>query len=332
MKANINHIMIGAFVLVAVALLVTALSVVGSGKLFKRTIPIVMYFEGSVNGLYIGSPVMLRGVQVGTVTNIAVKYDPRNIAIQIPVYGEFDPAKISTVGLKGPADGTEELRRMIERGLRARMEPISLVTGQRMINLDFVPSAGTSPVSSSEKPLRIPTIPSTLEELGQRLEHLPIEETIRSIATLTNNLNTLIASPMWKTGAKEMVGSIQELRALLRETSARIAPLADELQATLQDTRSLVSHSDTFVRNLDSRLVPLSADAEETLQDTRFTLAKARETMEALQKDYGGNSDFHFALMEITQRLADTAHSIEILSEYLRRHPESILRGAGKQR
>jgi paraquat-inducible protein B len=226
---------------------------------------------------------------------------------------------------------------MIERGLRARIQTLSLVTGQKMINLDFVPEA-TSCLVGDSQPLQIPTIPSELEELSQRLERLPIDETLRSIASLAEKLNQVLASPEWKSGTRDMTGTIVELRSLVREATARITPLASDLQATLHDTRTLLGSSDTlvrdsdaFVRTLNGRVVPLASDVEKTLQEARAALAKAGETMEALQGDYGGSSDFHNALVEILQRLKNAAQSVEALSDYLRRHPESLLWGTGTQ-
>jgi len=59
----------------AIALLVVAIGVLGSGKLFKLSVPYVMVFEGSVKGLNVGSPVVFRGVKLGSVSGIHMRFN-----------------------------------------------------------------------------------------------------------------------------------------------------------------------------------------------------------------------------------------------------------------
>ena len=65
MSQKANPTLIGAFVLGAAAIAVAGLLVLGGGKLFHRTRPFVIYLEGDVTGLRVGSPVRFQGVQVG---------------------------------------------------------------------------------------------------------------------------------------------------------------------------------------------------------------------------------------------------------------------------
>ena len=47
---------------------------------------LVMYFEESVNGLNVGSPVVFKGVQVGKVVRIEINANPEDLTFSIPVY------------------------------------------------------------------------------------------------------------------------------------------------------------------------------------------------------------------------------------------------------
>jgi paraquat-inducible protein B len=80
-----NRMMIGGFVVVAVVLLATSLVVFGSGKFFKKTEKYVLYFDGSIKGLSVGAPVLLQGVQIGSVASITLNIDPKEIKTDIPV-------------------------------------------------------------------------------------------------------------------------------------------------------------------------------------------------------------------------------------------------------
>jgi sporulation protein YlmC with PRC-barrel domain len=79
MSRQANKTVIGIFVVGAIALVVIAVLILGSGKFFKKTFTAVCYFEGSVGGLNVGAPVIFRGVKVGSVKNIVLQFDPEKL-------------------------------------------------------------------------------------------------------------------------------------------------------------------------------------------------------------------------------------------------------------
>ena len=137
MSKPANKTMIGAFVVGAIALIVVAIGVLGSGKLFKVSVPYLMVFEGSVKGLNVGSPVVFRGVKTGAVSSIRMRFDYATKAMTIVVYVDTDPSQIETVNLDVTlAEEIERheryaiMKQLIARGLRAQLEMQSIVTGQ----------------------------------------------------------------------------------------------------------------------------------------------------------------------------------------------------------
>ena len=75
MNKKISPAVIGAFVLGAVALIIIAILVFGSGRLFRQTREFVLYFDNSVNGLRIGAPVKFKGVEIGSVKDIRLQLE-----------------------------------------------------------------------------------------------------------------------------------------------------------------------------------------------------------------------------------------------------------------
>jgi paraquat-inducible protein B len=71
MTAN-KPLLVGAFVLGALAIAVAAILLFGSTHLFTRTSLMVGVFQGSVAGLNVGSPVTFRGVDIGKVARMQV--------------------------------------------------------------------------------------------------------------------------------------------------------------------------------------------------------------------------------------------------------------------
>ena len=83
---------IGAFVLGGIALVIVGLAILGSGRLFQSAQRYALFFNGSVNGLSVGSPVKFNGVQIGSVDRIMLSLSPELKRPRIPVIIAIDQA------------------------------------------------------------------------------------------------------------------------------------------------------------------------------------------------------------------------------------------------
>ncbi|MCK7492222.1 MAG: MlaD family protein [Comamonadaceae bacterium] len=100
-----------------------------------------LYFEGAAQGLQVGAPVMFLGVKIGTVKKIQLGLDEPSGAFRraghrsrsSPMSCTPPTASRSTCAI------ATTLRRLVERGLRARLRMQSLLTGQLYVDLDFHP-------------------------------------------------------------------------------------------------------------------------------------------------------------------------------------------------
>ena len=175
-----NPAVIGGFIVGAVVLVIAGVMILGSGKLFTETIKCVMYFEGAIQGLYVGAPVNFRGVKVGSVTNIKMQLDRQNFNIRIPVIVEFPKGAGGTMEMlhADPRTLKDALAALIERGLQAQLQTESLLTGQLFIQLDLPPAM--SPEAAPKEPtfdpatklLEIPTVPTTLQEVSNTVRRV----------------------------------------------------------------------------------------------------------------------------------------------------------------
>lgn len=149
---------------------------------------VVMYFEESINGLNVGSPVVFKGVQIGKVVAIDLVANAKNLEFSIPVYAKIEQRK-------GRRDDTfkdrlELLNRLISEGLRARLTTQSFLTGMLMIELEILP--GTPVVlkhGKKEDVLEIPTVLSPMGELSKGLQDLPIQKSVEEFNKFFVNLN-----------------------------------------------------------------------------------------------------------------------------------------------
>src|SRR5205823_4829471 len=106
---------------------------------YTRKIPVISYFPGSVRGLAPGSEVTMHGLKVGEVTDVRLAYDPAKDTIVAPVRFEIEPERIVGVGQRVFKTDQESVEAVLSKGLRASLQSASLITGQQVIALDFVP-------------------------------------------------------------------------------------------------------------------------------------------------------------------------------------------------
>jgi paraquat-inducible protein B len=161
MSKPASKALIGGFVVGAIGLVIAGVLIFGSAKFLQETFKFVMYFEGSVKNLNVGSPVVFRGVKIGTVTDILLRYDPEDMSIKIPVIIEIEPDRVEVIGgIPREPDPELTISELVERGLRAMLQMQSFVTGQLMVELDFHPDKPIKLVGGDTGYPEIPTIPS----------------------------------------------------------------------------------------------------------------------------------------------------------------------------
>lgn len=181
-----NRKMIGLFLVTGFAIFAIVLASLLKGKLFSdRENTVVMYFEESIKGLSVGSPVVLKGVKIGEVSKIRIVVDSENLSFRTPVYAKMQSKGISAKNLK---QGKEVLDALVEKGLRARLISQSYVTGQLMIELEMLPG---TPIKyhGKSKLVEIPTALSPMGELSRGLQRLPIAEGVKNFTEFFESLN-----------------------------------------------------------------------------------------------------------------------------------------------
>jgi paraquat-inducible protein B len=313
MAKQANRMMIGAFVVLAVIIMAASLVVFGSGKFFKKTVKCVMFFDGSVKGLTVGSPVLFQGVQIGSVDSVIIEVDPTKLQAQIPVVIEYEPDKFQVAGgAKVPRDPRKTMPILIERGLRAVLTTQSFITGQLAIEVGFYP--GTPVVLRKEtgkykEYIEIPTIPSTTQKLADALAKLDLarmekhlESTLDGIAKLANNPN-LAASLQ---GLKE---TLQDARKLVKRVDGQVDPLAKNTNKTVKDFGELARH-------LNGRVGGMANGLDKTLSAARGAVSQ--------------DSPLMVELDNTLQEISRMSRSLRQLADYLDQHPESLIRGKKK--
>ena len=283
-----NHWKLGLFVLLGIAAMVGALFWLGASRFHRESFPAVSYFDESVQGLDVGSPVKFRGVTVGTVADITIAPDHRHVQVTSDMYLDA----LARLGLRthAPRSGEE----FIAPDLRVQLASAG-ITGVRFIQTDFFdPERYPPPRLPFEPPWNyVPSVPSTLKNV----EEAAIE--------LMNRLPAL-------------ADRAQDTLADLKKTLGSIDLFARDLAAedgsfnlALQGVRAAVRRVDAALD--EAKLGPTTA----SLRDSAASVGQAATSL----------TDAREELQESLVALREALDSVRTLADSLERDPSVLLRG-----
>lgn len=340
MTTHANPTVIGGFVLGALALVVAAILVFSSGAWLKQRVAMVTYFPGSVQGLSVGAQVQFQGVQVGEVTAIGLDYVVADRSFRIPVYYDIWPESIGLVGVDAPALGPEDFAKRLveERGLRARLEPVSLVTGQYMVSLGMGTSRPPQYLGGSGRRIEIPAIESTRDRVMDMLDKASLDELLAGATGTLEALKSLLDSRAIQTLIGHLDDTVLRVGKLSENIDSEIKPLGEQLSRTLGHYETLAdtlgarattvadgleataADMGRLSRHLDAKIGPLTAAATAAVR-------QADQTLETVHGVLAEGSDLRYSLHVLLKEASGAARSLRDLADYLERHPEALVQG-----
>jgi len=331
MSKQANKTVIGIFVVVAIALVVTAVLILGSGKFFKKTFTAVCYFEGNVGGLNIGAPVVFRGVRVGSVKDVILRVDSSKLIFTIPVYIEIEPDRFEVIGVR-PGQLGKNLQTFIDRGLRATLETQSLVTGQMEVGLDFQPEkpAKFAKFKYDQTTPEIPTVPTPMQELAQKIQKLPIEEIFDKLSSMFDAINKVVKSPEIPEAIRSLNLALGDVRKLVQNVDNRIGPLASSIEGTVNDYGKLARNADSKIDTLSLGLGDTIKEIQKAVSSIDKTLGEVQSTLAQTKQTLSEDSTLSYEITETLEEIQRGVRSIRLLADDLKKHPESVIWGKGK--
>jgi len=275
MSKRASPTLVGTFVIVAVALAVGVIVVLGGGRFFRDTTRVIVYFDSSVAGLRVGAPVKFRGIDIGSVHDIRINVsgavrDPERV--RIPVILELDQDRLTSEGVVLDLHDRALLRTLVDRGLRAELATESLVTGLRYVAIDVKP--GTEARLEGDPNVGYPEIPSvrgTLEQVPDKIQKVlasladaDLAGTVRSIRATADDAHALLGSRhLTRTveGLDALTQNLNRTVAELDRTTRAIPPVAEEWQAAARSARQMVAPEGALASQLTATLKELQTTA-----------------------------------------------------------------------
>lgn len=312
---------VGLFVTGGIALSVLAFIFFGNTNFFSRNTRAVIVFQDSVAGLSVGAPVTFRGVRVGAVDKITLRYDQGTGVPYIPVEISLDPGQVHVID-DPKSSGHINLPEVIAHGLRAEQNLQSFVTGTVSINLDFFPSSPAPFHPEVSNLIEIPTHVSAIQKMKETLSDLPLKElasnandAVLSIRDVAEKLNTqfpaLVAS---------LEESSKDSQQTLKAATAAINDLHGKLNVTLLDI-------DRLMQTGNAQLRERGDDLHATLTSATKTADEARKTLENVQSIISPRSVNRDNLDSALRDIATAAASLRGFASDVERNPQLLLMG-----
>jgi paraquat-inducible protein B len=228
-----------------------------------------MRFAQALRGLDVGAPVEFVGVNIGSVIAVDLGYEPRDKSFPVIVTAKLYPRRMGDayeiLTAQGKTESEETLAAfvgtLVQRGLRAQPRSASLLTGKLYVALDFLPASPRVNFDASDRPVELPTVNGSFQELEA------------NIGRLVKKVNDLPLEQI----AADLHTDLTDLHETLSELHGRVLPSAVDTLSALRGTL------DSANRTLDVES-PLQRGLTETLLEARSTLQAVRELADYIDR------------------------------------------------
>jgi paraquat-inducible protein B len=287
MAAPHNHWKLGLFVVIGLALALGTVAFLGARSMVKEVVAYVSYFDESVQGLEVGSPIKFRGVTIGYVANIQVAPDRRHVE----VITELGVEELIRLGLDAgmkPALSEDPRRLKMAADLRLQLASSGL-TGVKFLQLDFF-DVDANPLPDLPFPVPdhyIPTVPSMLKNLDDSLTRMmnSLPEITERASSILGEVESMVRDLRDQQIPEHITATIETANTLLVTVQDKVGQLDTE-ELSNGGKRTLAAADDLFaviqkkLEQLDAE--GLSHSALQTLRSVDDFLATAREAVRKL--------------------------------------------------
>ena len=292
-----NQWKLGLFIVLTVAMAIASLFWLAQGRFRRDTFPAVAYFDESVQGLDVGSPMKFRGVPTGVVSDITIAPDRRHVQVTSEIYWDV----LRRLGILTEKPTPHSSTPFIDADLRVQLATTG-ITGVKYLDVDvFDPARTPLPKLPFPTPWNyIPSEPSTLKNLGDALtevaNRLPSLEDQAS-GTLGEGKDSLAAIRRLATKLGDDNGQFAQLLVGLRGAATRVRTALDE--ARIDATTASLRHATDAVaggvgdarlgataaglREASSSVASAATGVGDQRDDLRAGLVTFREALESVR-------------------------------------------------
>lgn len=312
-----NYFKIGLFVLLGMAAAFATAVAFGANQVKRETLAYYTYFNESVQGLDLGSPVKYRGVTIGTVARVEIAPDRRHVQVA----AELDMESVRRLGLaETPMNEASPSRFAVPPELRTQLQSQG-ITGLKFLALDFFnPETNPPPELPFQTPENyIPAAPSLIKSLEDSLtraaDSLPlmagqISSSLKRIDLMLEDLQKDNLAGKTVVTLENVNGAVTDIRDTLKRIDQ--AKIPEKAAGTLAKVDAAATRLDAVLRRVDgdNGLVASATRATDAFGDVG-------------RSAHGTTRELDTTLREFREAI----NAVRDLVESLDRDPDMLLKG-----
>ncbi len=328
MNTKISPTTVGAFVIGAFALGVVALLTFGGVSIFSKPQRFVVYFNESIHGLDLGSPVKLRGVRVGRVADLNVRYDEKTNQSVVAVVCEFSRDMVTdSKGAVINVANRAELQSLVDRGLRAQLGVLGLATGLLFVELDFY-NPKEFPADAKvvdAKHIVVPAVTSAITEFQNSASEILANLKKVDFAGMAREVTALAAESRRKLDGVDFKGVSDQWK----KTGAQVEALATtpEIKQTFANLNAAIAELRAVLAKVDAQVGPTAKDLSDTLAQAKVAIESFNATATEARKFIATHAGLGDEMVDTLQQLNEAADAVKRLADFLERNPNALLTG-----
>lgn len=318
----------GAFVIGAFVLGLVAMLAFGGVSFFSKPQRFVVFFDESIHGLDLGSPVKLRGVRIGRVVELNVRYEQTTSRSVVAVVCELNRDMVTdTGGVHLDVSSREELQQLVDRGLRAQLGVLGLATGLLFVELNFVDPQEypAPPVAFQPRYVVVPPMPSALSEYQANLTEILNDLRRIDFAGISAEFKGLLVDTRKQLNGVDLKGAV----AQWQRTGAEFEALASspEIKRTFTNLDLAIADLRRVLAHVDAQIAPTSQELTATLAQAKAALETFNQTAAAAHRFIGAQSGLGDDAGRALEQITSAAEAVQRLADFLERNPQALITG-----
>jgi paraquat-inducible protein B len=293
------------------------------------------YFPGPIGGLAPGTPVQMKGVQVGRVRDVRLRYLPQTQSLETPVTIEIDPRRLEMQVTDAMtrdelrSNMNDALGALVRKGYRATLATSLVLPGASAVLIENVGSAGSARLVVENDPPIIPAAPVTdglggamaaVGDIANTIKNLPLREIAADIRSTAARLDAIVNDPRLDQSLDRLNNALAQMESVATKANRNADPIIDSV-------RNAADSAASAAKTIDSAATTASQNIEPIVASLRNAAASAEGAAKRAEGLLGTGPKQNYDIAELVRELTRAAEAVRSLANFLTENPESLIRG-----
>ena len=292
------------------------------------TVTYKTYFPGSIHGLTPGTPVQMKGVEVGRVVDVHLRYVPATASLETPVTLAVDPRELgftisdTTTAAELRATMNDAMAKLVQKGLRASLASSLVLPGASAVNLDLTGAAGSAQLDLRSDPPIIPAAAggsgiegalASINDVAGTIKNLPLREIADHMRSAASGVDSLVHDPKLHESLDRMNAAMVQVQQAATTANQNVGPIAKSL-------RNAASNAESATATAKESVAPL-------VESLKNAATSAEEAAKRAEQLIGSSQRQNYDLAQMIRELTRAAEAVRALASYLTENPDAVLKG-----